>query len=213
MEFHDFMKQELKVVQDGVHKECRAKDPDNCRKCHTGRFSLEGDGGRKAANGKGRTEPWKVFKKGGKELFAYTVRGEGKEEETDTKKLLADENKCSPEDIDVVKEDRAAIKGAVPGSTGDEKEDIARIESILKSLAAKNDYYQIEDLEIISRPGGVFEIVGGMINADDGNDVDNALWGVRSELLKNGFREADWRVSGDFGFFFTCKKDDEGGKH
>ena len=38
MEFYDFMKKELNIAQDGGHKECRAKDPDNCRKCHTGPF-------------------------------------------------------------------------------------------------------------------------------------------------------------------------------
>ena len=213
MEFYDFMKKELNIAQDGGHKECRAKDPDNCRKCHTGKFNPGDKTIRKDAKGKGRTEPWKIFKKDGKELFAYTVRGEGEEEEAATKKLLADENNCSPEDIDVLEDDRALIKGAFPGSTGDAKEDAARIESILKSLADKNDYYQIEDLEVIARPNGVFEIVGGMINAYDGNDVDNALWGVRGELMKHGFCEADWRVCGDFGFFFTCKKDDAEAKH
>ena len=34
-------------------------------------------------------ELWKVFTKDGKELFSYTIRGEGEDEEECTKQLLA----------------------------------------------------------------------------------------------------------------------------
>ncbi len=212
MDFHSFMKKELKVAQDGVHKECRAKDPDNCRKCHTGKYAAP-SGNEKPGKAHGTAspqtkEPWKVFKKGGKELFAYTLRGEGAEEEEATKRTLADENGCKPEDIDVVEEDRVSIKGTVPGQkTSEEETDEKRIESILTALWKKEPYYEIQDMEVISRGDGVFEIKGGMINADGAHDVDNALWGVRGELLRHGYRDADWNVSGDFGFFFTCRKE------
>lgn len=39
-------------------------------------------------------ELWKVFTKDGKELFSYTIRGEGEDEEECTKQLLAYENHC-----------------------------------------------------------------------------------------------------------------------
>lgn len=41
-------------------------------------------------------ELWKVFTKDGKELFSYTIRGEGEDEEECTKQLLAYENHCYP---------------------------------------------------------------------------------------------------------------------
>jgi len=209
MSFHQFYSRFLGKAEDGVHKECRAKDPGNCRKCHTGRFASQGGkptaGGNNAKPGaeERKTELWKIFKKGKNELFAYTVRGEGAKEEEATKSQLADENGCKPEDIDVVSEYRPTAGGAVPGDNGgDEK----RIADVLSELAEKNPRCQIADLEVIDRGNGVFEIKGGMINADDKHDVDNALWEVRHALLERGYKDADWRTSGDFGFFFTCKK-------
>ena len=47
------------------------------------------------------TEPWKVFYYGLKELGAYTIFGEGGEEEQATKELLASELKVKPSDIEV----------------------------------------------------------------------------------------------------------------
>lgn len=44
-------------------------------------------------------ELWKVFRRHRKELFAYTIRGEGEDEEEATKALLAYENNCKPSDI------------------------------------------------------------------------------------------------------------------
>ena len=44
---------------------------------------------------------WKVFTKDGKELFSYTIRGEGEDEEECTKQLLAYENHCYPNQIHV----------------------------------------------------------------------------------------------------------------
>lgn len=41
-----------------------------------------------------KKELWKVFRKHRKELFAYTVRGEGEDEEEATISLLAYENHC-----------------------------------------------------------------------------------------------------------------------
>ena len=49
---------------------------------------------------------WKVFEHNGKELFAYTLFGEGEDEEEATIALLAYENHCRPEDIHVHKEVR-----------------------------------------------------------------------------------------------------------
>lgn len=46
-----------------------------------------------------KKELWKVFRKNRKELFAYTVRGEGEDEEEATKSLLAYENHCKPSNI------------------------------------------------------------------------------------------------------------------
>lgn len=46
-------------------------------------------------------EPWKIFTNNGKELFAYTIRGEGEDEEECTKQLLAYENDCHPDQIHV----------------------------------------------------------------------------------------------------------------
>ena len=215
MSFHQFYSRFLGIAKDGVHKECRAKDPDNCRKCHTGRFAAQGgnaaagesatkSGGAKAGVAeKRKTELWKIFKKGGNELYAYTVRGEGAKEEEATKGQLADENGCKPEDIDVVSEYRPTTGGAVPGENGNDEK---RISDILSELAKGNPHCQIADLEVIDRGNGKFEIKGGMINADDRHDVDNALWEVRHALLERGYKDADWRTSGDFGFFFTCKK-------
>lgn len=48
-----------------------------------------------------KCEPYKVFTKNGKELFAYTIRGEGEEEEEATISLLAYENKCQEGSIHV----------------------------------------------------------------------------------------------------------------
>lgn len=45
---------------------------------------------------------WKVFTYNGKEIFAYTIFGEGEEEATIA--LLAYENHCYPEAIHVHKE-------------------------------------------------------------------------------------------------------------
>lgn len=44
-------------------------------------------------------EFYKVFRKNRKELLAYTVRGEGEDEEEATIALLAYENDCKPSDI------------------------------------------------------------------------------------------------------------------
>lgn len=44
-------------------------------------------------------ELYKVFRKNRKELLAYTVRGEGEDEEEATISLLAYENDCKPSDI------------------------------------------------------------------------------------------------------------------
>ena len=49
----------------------------------------------------GDTEPWKVFYYGLKELGAYTIFGEGRDEEQATKELLASELKVKPSDIEV----------------------------------------------------------------------------------------------------------------
>ncbi len=49
---------------------------------------------------------WKVFEHNGKELFAYTLFGEGEDEEEATIALLAYENHCRPESIHVRKEVR-----------------------------------------------------------------------------------------------------------
>lgn len=46
-----------------------------------------------------KKELWKVFRKHRKELFAYTVRGEGEDEEEATISLLAYENHCKKSDI------------------------------------------------------------------------------------------------------------------
>lgn len=46
-------------------------------------------------------ELWKVFTKDGKEIFSYTIRGEGEDEEECTKRLLAYENHCHPNQIHV----------------------------------------------------------------------------------------------------------------
>ena len=53
-----------------------------------------------------RREEYKVFTKDGKELFAYTTRGEGSEEEEATIALLAYENHCRKCSIHVHKEMR-----------------------------------------------------------------------------------------------------------
>lgn len=49
-------------------------------------------------------EEWKVFTLHGKELFAYTIRGEGEDEEKATIGLLAYENHCRKAAIHVHKE-------------------------------------------------------------------------------------------------------------
>lgn len=49
---------------------------------------------------------WKVFTYNGKEIFAYTIFGEGADEEEATIALLAYENHCYPEAIHVRKEMR-----------------------------------------------------------------------------------------------------------
>lgn len=46
-------------------------------------------------------ELWKVFTKDGRELFSYTIRGEGEDEEECTKQLLAYESHCHPNQIHV----------------------------------------------------------------------------------------------------------------
>lgn len=51
-----------------------------------------------------KKELWKVFRKHRKELFAYTVRGEGEDEEEATISLLAYENHCKKSDIYVTLE-------------------------------------------------------------------------------------------------------------
>lgn len=53
-----------------------------------------------------KKELWKVFRKHRKELFAYTVRGEGEDEEEATISLLAYENHCKKSDIYVTLEMR-----------------------------------------------------------------------------------------------------------
>lgn len=53
-----------------------------------------------------KKELWKVFRKNRKELFAYTVRGEGEDEEEATISLLAYENHCREKDIHVTLEMR-----------------------------------------------------------------------------------------------------------
>ena len=55
-----------------------------------------------------KKELWKVFRKHRKELFAYTVRGEGKDEEEATISLLAYENHCKKSAIYVTLEMRGA---------------------------------------------------------------------------------------------------------
>lgn len=53
-----------------------------------------------------KKELWKVFRKNRKELFAYTVRGEGEDEEEATISLLAYEIHCLEKDIHVMLEMR-----------------------------------------------------------------------------------------------------------
>ena len=53
-----------------------------------------------------KKELWKVFRKNRKELFAYTVRGEGEDEEEATISLLVYENHCRKKDIHVMLEMR-----------------------------------------------------------------------------------------------------------
>ena len=53
-----------------------------------------------------KKELWKVFRKNREELFAYTVRGEGEDEEEATISLLAYENHCREKDIHVTLEMR-----------------------------------------------------------------------------------------------------------
>ena len=53
-----------------------------------------------------KKELWKVFRKHRKELFAYTVRGEGEDEEEATISLLAYENHCNKSAIYVTLEMR-----------------------------------------------------------------------------------------------------------
>lgn len=55
---------------------------------------------------KKKKELWKVFRKNRKELFAYTVRGEGEDEEEATISLLAYENHCNKSAIYVTLEMR-----------------------------------------------------------------------------------------------------------
>ena len=55
---------------------------------------------------KDKLHTWKVFEHNGKELFAYTLFGEGEDEEEATIALLAYENHCRPEAIHVHKEVR-----------------------------------------------------------------------------------------------------------
>lgn len=199
--FYQFYKERLTPTADGVHKECRANDPDNCRKCHTGRFSGKGGSGKDKEKG-GEKEPWKVFKRGNKELYAYTVRGEGSGEEESMKRQLAEENGCKPEDIDVIEEKRDAVRGEVPGEA-------TEMEDILSDIAKKHPECEVSDLDVVKRSDGTIEISGGMINADDQKDVDNSLWMIRRELLKKGYFDMSWDLSGDFGFFFKCRKKDK----
>lgn len=49
---------------------------------------------------------WKVFTYNGKEIFAYTIFGEGADEEEATIALLAYENHCYPDAIHVHEEMR-----------------------------------------------------------------------------------------------------------
>lgn len=58
--------------------------------------------------------PWKVFTLDGKELLAYTVREEFPGEEKATKKMLAYENGCQPEDIQTRIEYRRLGKKVMP---------------------------------------------------------------------------------------------------
>jgi hypothetical protein len=60
----------------------------------------------KSTNFTKKKELWKVFRKHRKELFAYTVRGEGEDEEEATISLLAYENHCKKSDIYVTLEMR-----------------------------------------------------------------------------------------------------------
>lgn len=60
----------------------------------------------KSADSTKKKELWKVFRKNRKELFAYTVRGEGEDEEEATISLLAYENHCLEKDIHVMLEMR-----------------------------------------------------------------------------------------------------------
>lgn len=53
-----------------------------------------------------KKELWKVFRKNRKELFAYTVRGEGEDEEEATISLLVYENHCNKSAICVTLEMR-----------------------------------------------------------------------------------------------------------
>ena len=53
-----------------------------------------------------KKELWKVFRKNREELFAYTVRGEGEDEEEATISLLAYENHCKKSAIYVTLEMR-----------------------------------------------------------------------------------------------------------
>ena len=53
-----------------------------------------------------KKELWKVFRKNREELFAYTVRGEGEDEEEATISLLVYENHCRKKDIHVMLEMR-----------------------------------------------------------------------------------------------------------
>ena len=122
MSFFRFYREHLGIAEDGIHKECRAKDPANCRKCHTGKFQTGVQPAKKEqGSADDMKEPWKVFKLGGKELFAYTVRGESSGEEEATRKQLAEEQGCKIEDIKVSKENRGKIKGKVPGEKPEEK--------------------------------------------------------------------------------------------
>lgn len=53
-----------------------------------------------------KKELWKVFRKNRKELFAYTVRGEGEDKEEATISLLACDNHCDKSAIYVTLEMR-----------------------------------------------------------------------------------------------------------
>ena len=57
-----------------------------CEKCRKARFLKK---------------EWKVFTKNGKEIFAYTVYGEGEDEQEATIALLAYENHCRKTSIHV----------------------------------------------------------------------------------------------------------------